>query len=269
VLVRELENGLGVRLLDRHTRRVELSEAGRDFHVFVQRVLRDLDDAVQSVSSLRDKRKGLLRVAAPQLMACTLMPQVIAGYQKLFPQVEVKLIDTLPEQMLERVLNTEVELAVGPDAPAGNTLVRRPLFRDRHHLICQPDHPLAARKKVRWKDVARHPFIAPTRDFMRRLGPELAEAEQGESLIVPVHEVSYMTTALGMVAAGLGVTACPSYSGPLVRAYGLAMREVADPVFYREVCIYQSPVKSLSPAARSFVEHLEAFVASQMPELAA
>src|SRR4051794_13882074 len=101
VLVRELENGLGGRLLHRHPRRVELSEAGRDFHVFVQRLLRELDDAVQGVASLRDKRRGLLRVAAPQLMACTLMPRVIAGYQQRFPEVEVRLIDTLPEQMLE------------------------------------------------------------------------------------------------------------------------------------------------------------------------
>jgi DNA-binding transcriptional LysR family regulator len=266
VLVRELENGLGVRLLDRHTRRVELSEAGREFHAFVQRLLRELDDAVQGVTQLRDKGRGLLRVAAPQLMACTLMPQVIASYQQLFPQVEVKLIDTLPEQMLERVANAEVEVAVGPDAPAADTLARLPLFRDRHHLICQPDHPLASRRRVRWRDVAKHPFIAPTRDFMRRLGPELQEADP-TALLAPVHEVSYMTTALGMVAAGLGVTACPSYAGPLVRAYGLAMREVAEPVFYREVCIYQSPVRSLSPAARSFVEHLQAFVVKQMPGL--
>src|SRR5947208_11874097 len=88
VLVRELENELGVRVLDRHTRRVVLSDAGRDLWPHVQRVLNELEDAMQSVGSLRDKKKGLLKIAAPQLMACTLMPRVIAGYRVKFPDVE-------------------------------------------------------------------------------------------------------------------------------------------------------------------------------------
>jgi DNA-binding transcriptional LysR family regulator len=259
VLVRELEGELGVRLFDRHTRRVELADAGRDLYPFVQRVLRELDEAVHSVGNLRDKKKGFLRVAAPQLMACTLMPKVIAGYQEAFPDIEVHLHDTLPEQTLERLMAADVELAIGPDGVSSPELTRRPLLRDRHLLICQPDHPLARKKKVRWSELAGLPFIAPTRDFMRRLEPELAAAGV-EKPVTPAHEVSYMTTALGLVAAGLGVTACPSYSEPLVKAYGLEMRPLVEPEFFREVCIYSARGRSLSPAAESFVKYVSAFV---------
>jgi len=260
VLVRELEAELGVRVLDRSTRRVELTEAGRDLYPFAQRVLRELEDAVSSVGELRDKKKGLLRVAAPQMMACTLMPQVIAAYRERYPQVEVQLWDTVPELMIERVLSAQVELAVGPDVAAPPELARRPLLSDRHHFICKPDHPLARRKQVRWRELAGLPFIAPTHDFMRRLEPELAAAGQAAPLVLPVHQVSYMTTALGLVAAGLGVTAVPSYAAPLVQGHGLAMRPLVDPVFYREVCIFSAAARSLSPAAQGFVEFTTAFV---------
>ena len=65
------------------------------------------------------------------------------------------------------------------------------------------------------------------------------------------------------MAAGLGVTACPSYAAPLVQGHGLAMRPLVDPVFYREVCIYSAAARSLSPAAQSFVEFITGFVARE------
>lgn len=69
-------------------------------------------------------------------------------------------------------------------------------------------------------------------------------------------EVSYMTTALGMVAAGQGLTVCPTYSAPLVRAWGLVMVRLTSPDFHREVCVYASARRSLSPAAAAFIELL-------------
>jgi len=262
VLVRELERELGVRVLDRSTRRVQLSDSGRDFYPYVQRVLNELGEAVTSVGNLRDKKKGLLRIAAPQLMACTLMPRVIAAYGELYPDVEVRLADTLPERTLAAVLAGEAELAVAPDGGAGPEFARQPLLRDRHWLICQGDHALTRKKKVRWKELEGSAFIAPTRDFMQRLQPQLNAAAKDVTL-APVHEVSFMTTALGMVAAGIGLTAAPSYSAPLARAYGLEMRLLVEPQFYRDVCIFSSASKTFSPAAQSFVEFLHRFVSGK------
>jgi DNA-binding transcriptional LysR family regulator len=262
VLVRQLERELGVRLFDRSTRHVSLAEPGRDFYPFALRVLNELDHAVTSVGNLRDKKKGLLRLAAPQLMACTLIPPVIAGFTAAFPDVDVKLYDTPPDQMLGAVTAGQVEVAVGPDGDAEQALEKRPLLRDRHWLICRADHPLTRKRKVRWADLAGSPFIAPTRDFMSRLQLQLDQPARGLR-IVPAHEVGYMTTAMGMVAAGLGVTACPSYSAPLAKAYGLAMRLLVEPQFYREVCIYSVAKKSLSPAAEAFVEFIQGYVKKQ------
>ncbi len=214
---------MGVQLLDRNTRSVQLSEAGREFLPSVHRLLGDLTSAVAGVTDLRDKKKGLLRLAAPQLMACTLMPRVIALYREQYPDVDVRLTDTLPENLLAGVTAGDVELAVGQDVAVDGAIERRTLLRDRHWLICPPGHAFANRRKVRWRELEPYTFIAPTRDFRQRVLPELAPAERDYMLRPATQEVSYMTTALGMVASGLGLTVCPTYSAPLVRAHGLQM----------------------------------------------
>ena len=71
VLVREMERELGLSLFDRHTRRVELSEAGRDMQPYVKRMLNELQQAVHSMTDLRDQHRGVLRIAATQLIAST------------------------------------------------------------------------------------------------------------------------------------------------------------------------------------------------------
>lgn len=256
VLVRELERELGVRLLDRHTRAVQLSDAGRDFLPYVEQAFVELRAGAATVAGLRDKSRGLVRVSAPQLMACTLMPQVMAAFRDRHPAIEVRLSDTLPELMLQRLAGGDVDVAIGPEAAVAADLVRQPVLRDRHWLIAPRDHPLARSARVRWSDVRQYPFIAPTKDFMKRLAPELAR-QRTPIVVEPAYEVSYMTTAIGMVAHGLGITACPSYSLPLVEGYGLTMRALSAPVFYRTVCAFRIAGRSLSPAAAAFLDTLE------------
>ena len=262
VLVRELESELGVRVFDRHTRRVVLSEAGRDLHPHVLRVLDGLADAEASVNGLRDKKRGHVRVAAPQLMACTLMPQVMAAFCAQYPDIQITLIDTLPEQLLGLVQTGQVALAVGPDAGPAPDLERQTVLRDIQRLVCRPDHPLARRRKVRWEELQPHAFLAPTRDFMKRLMPQLLTLPRPVTL-APAHELSYITTALGMVAAGLGITACPSYAAPLIAAYGLKSVPLVEPQFHREVCVYQRAGTSLAPAAQAFMDCLIGITSGQ------
>ena len=266
ILVRELESELGIRVLDRTTRRVQLTDAGKEFLPTVLRVFNELNVGIAGVSSLRDKKSGTVRVAAPQLMACTLMPQVIERFNQRYADIRVQLFDTAPEQTLTRLLSGEVELAIGPDTSTNVELTRQSLFQDQHLLVCRPDHPLATRRRLRWRDLTAYPFIAPTRDFLKWLTVELLLAAPTVE-ILPVHEVSYMTTAIGMVAAGVGVTACPSYSRRLVKGYGLQMRAVSEPVFTRQVSVYNLANRSLSPAAASFQEVLVEVVAENTKEL--
>lgn len=250
VLVRELERELGARLFDRHTRRVLLTEAGQELLPYATRVLADVEQAAGAVADLRDKSRGRLRLAMPQLMASTLGARAVAAFHRQHPGVAIELHDAPTDQLVAHVLSGEVELAIGVEVPSGADVQRRVLLRDRHWLVCPAAHPLAGRAQVRWKDLAAVPFISPTRDFVRWLEPLLAPRGL---LPVPAHTVAYVSTALGLAAAGLGVTLVPTYGGPLARAWGLVLRPLVAPVFERDVQIYSAPGRSLTPAATAFV----------------
>ena len=250
VLVRELERELGARLFDRHTRRVLLTEAGHELLPHATRMLADLEQAAASVAGLRDKRRGRLRLAMPQLMASTLGARAVAAFHRQHPGVAIELHDTPTDQLVAQVLAGEVELAIGVEVPSSADVQRRVLLRDRHWLVCPAAHALAGRVQVRWRDLKGVPFISPTRDFVRWLEPLLAPRGL---LPVPAHTVGYVSTALGLVAAGLGVTLVPTYGGPLAHAWGLVLRPLVAPVFERDVQIYSAPGRSLTPAAQAFV----------------
>lgn len=202
-----------MQLLDRHTRQVRLSEAGREFLPSVHRLLAELQTAVAGVTDLRDKKKGVLRLAAPQLMACTLLPQVIAAFRARYPDVQVRLADTLPEQLLAGVMAGDAELAVGQDVAVDPKIERRTLFCDRHWLICPPDHPFAQRSSVRWHELGPWTFIGPTRDFRSRIAPELAPDARGAS--------AYRHTGGVLHDHGLGNRRDRDPGSAVVRAYSV------------------------------------------------
>ncbi|MDP3138292.1 MAG: LysR family transcriptional regulator [Burkholderiaceae bacterium] len=258
MLVIQLERELGVRLLDRSTRRMRLTEAGKDLYANARRVLQEVSLAVESVEDLREKRKGRVRIAAPQILAATLLPAAMAEYSHAHPGIDLQLTDTMPQDLVTAVISGQADLAIGPDSGADDRQVlRRTLANDRFWLVVPSDHALARRKTVRWRDALAYPFIAPSQDFVQRFAADFSPYK-GDAKLQVVRTVSYITTALGMVTAGLGLTACPGYARPMVRGWGLSARTLVEPQFERAVCLYYLQDKELPIAAQSFVEFLEA-----------
>ncbi len=260
LLIRELERQLDASLFDRTTRQVELTAAGREFQPRVRRLLNELGEAAAAVADIRDKRKGVLRLAAPQLIASTVVPAVLGLFVERFPGVELRLQDCPADMLLERVSSAEAELAIGPDT--GHELPeleRHPVVSDRHWLVCRTGDFPAGRKSVRWNQLAGLRFVAPTRDFVARM-TDAVGAACDPLLEQPRREVSYFTTAFGLVAAGLGVTLCPTYAREIVKAYGLRMVALDGPIFSREVCIWSRRNNQWSAAATGFVQTLHEVV---------
>jgi DNA-binding transcriptional LysR family regulator len=255
-LIRQLEVRVGLQLLDRSTTKVRVSAAGKDFYPFAGRMLDALSTAAAAATSLRERKRGCVRIAAPQMMSCSLIPSVIAAYCKEYPEVHVKLSETAPEQLASKIVNGDVELAVGPDDLEAVGVVKTTLMKDRYFLVCTKDHALASRNTVLWADLAAQRFVSPTRDFMTLLNKELRRSEVHIEL-EPIAEVSYMTTALAMAAAGLGATVCPQSSHAIVQAFGLVTRPLGNPEFFRTMSTFALRGASLSPAARGFLKFLQ------------
>jgi len=258
-LIKELEQILGVRLVDRSTRRIQLSEIGRDFYPLVEKIIQDLDAALGDVANLKALKTGVVRIAAPQLMSCTLLPEVVAAYRIEHPEVQVRLVDCAVESVASRVFSGEVDFGIGPERAPTPVVAAQTLFEMPFVLVFPEQHPLAQVERISWSDAVNYPLIALQGQFTERLLLDL-HAVLRELTLKPSHEVAFMSTALSMVSAGLGITACLPYAGSLVKLYRLQMRLLHDPVVTRKFLVYTREGRSLSPAAESFIDFLFRFV---------
>lgn len=253
--IKELEQALGLRLFDRSTRRLNLSEVGQGLHPLVEKILHDLDDVLAKVDDLKALKGGAVSIAAPQLLASTLLPEVIAAYSRAQPQVRVKLTDCVVEGVIPRVFSGEVDIGVGPERDANSAITATQLFEMPFMAVFPPGHALEKRKTLRWSDLERYPVISLQGQFTERLMGDLYGSARIQGL-QPTNEVAFMSTALSMVNEGLGITICMPYAAAQVRLYGLVMRPLTNPVVSRKFYLYTRNGHTLSPAAQSFLDFL-------------
>jgi DNA-binding transcriptional LysR family regulator len=122
-------------------------------------------------------------------------------------------------------------------------------------MWCAPSHPLSARRRVQWQQLRDVPIVATGRDHERAVDQMLADLPV-EARIVPADVVDNVTTAFGIASRGLAVTLAPAYVAPLARTFGLVMKRIVEPETIREVCLYRSTERALSPPAAGFADFL-------------
>lgn len=264
-LIKELEQTLATKLVDRSTRRVSLTDTGERLYPLLEAAVHDLDDVLQRAIDPQAMQSGVVRVAASQLLASTLLPELIAGYQAQHPASRVKLVDAPVEDVMARVFSGEVELGIGPEREPNSDITSTRLFDGPFMAVFPHDHPLARYKRLRWSQLSAWPVITLQGQFTERLKLDLRKADPALAF-APATEVGFMATALSMVKAGLGVALCIPYAAALVELYGLKMSPLSQPVVLRSFEVFTRRGRSLSPAAQSFLDFIGPKVRS-MPHL--
>lgn len=264
-LIKELEQALGTKLVDRSTRRVYLTDTGERLYPMLDAAVHDLDDVMRRAVDPQNLQSGLVRVAASQLLASTLMPELIADYQRQHPASRIKLVDTPVEDVMARVFSGEVELGIGPEREPNSDITSSHLFEGPFMAVFPQDHPLARHRQVRWSQLAPYPVITLQGQFTELLIQDLRKADP-DLTFKPTTEVAYMATALSMVKAGLGVALCIPYAASLVALYDLKMSPLGHPQVRRHFEVFTRRGRSLSPAAQNFLDFIGPKIRS-MPHL--
>lgn len=258
ILVRDLESEIGVRLFDRHTRMVSLTLVGQEFLPQARKILKDLELAVGDVRDNASLRRGQVTIAAAIVLAATIVPPIIARFLRMYPEISVNIRDMPEEQISPALKRNEVDMAIGTLSEDDPEIAATPLLRDKLMLFCREDHRFAKRKSVRWSELQDENLIT-----LAAANPLRNIVEHNLLRVVPnyrpKYEVRFSTTAISMIAAGMGVAVLPENSSQLASAVRVTTVDLADPHVMRDVSLLQRLHHSLSPAA----EHLKAvFIAS-------
>ena len=261
--VRDLEEALGVRLLDRTTRRVELTEAGREFRGAASKILDDLGVAIENAGQLADRKRGRIVIAAPPLLAAVMLPPAIGELQKTYPGLKVVIMDARNDVIVEAVRNGQVDCGIGTFSALEGNIDRSAIARDQLMFFCPRDSQFAGSQNMSWAQLARQPLITLTRDSGIRLLVEIG-FENAQIEMNPAYEVTQITTALALVRAGLGVAVLPTYARAVSDKGILAKR--LEPSISRDIVMIRPTGRSMSPALATFEAVLRRYAKRLLPE---
>ena len=252
--VAALEARMRLRLFDRTTRRVNLTDAGR---VYLERCLECLqafDDADASVSQLAQKPRGLLRVAAPVDMP----PQfsdVVYRYANTYPDVTVDLrLSNRPVDLVEEGIDVAIRVA---PALEGN-FVARPLARTRVAVAASPAYLRKYGRPLKPADLGRHRMLAFTEPRLRN---EWTFARGSKRVTVKFDPVFISNNGNSLRAAGVAGVAIamgPSFMLGSDIALGTLEPMLTDWMVVPELRVYTiyPHRRFLSPKVKAFVDAL-------------
>lgn len=204
--IRRLEQELGVPLLDRGEDGLVMTEAGRSFQRFAERTLEHYDELWRELRSQRWRLRGTLRLGASTIPGEFVVPQILARFKELHPDVQASVAIADTAEVVSRLLKREFQVAfVGAEVKVADLVTSR-LIDDEIILIVHPEHPFAQRRSIDFEDLSGQPLILRESGSgtMRSLSQGLSE----RGLELPTDAAVILGSSraiISAVASGLGI----------------------------------------------------------------
>jgi LysR family transcriptional regulator, benzoate and cis,cis-muconate-responsive activator of ben and cat genes len=206
--IRDLEDEIGVRLLERTAKSVSLTQAGRVFLPEARAVLQRADQAIKKAQAVAGADTEL-HVGYSPTPSARLLPVILRAYQRAMPHARVRLHDWRNDENLAGLRQGGLHLAfvfLPPRKSALGNLRFEALTQESARLAVSPKHPFTRRDNVSLADAAREPFVVYNReeypDYRRRL---IAVFAKVKTKLRIVEEHDGFTSLIPAIEAGRGV----------------------------------------------------------------
>jgi len=251
--IRALEEEVGARLLDRSGGRVSLTAAGKLFFKYAEETIEHRKNILNEIAETERVPRGEIVVGANEGTCLHILPEVFAQFKRDYPNVAVSIKRADYARILESILENAVDFGVVSLPVNDNRLEAQMIHRDYLVAITAPRHPLAARKTVTVAELAAFPLVLPrlghTRDALDALFYD-HHVKQSTAM-----ELDSSELLKRFVAAGIGVGfIARSNIEEDIRAKVLVAITLADVQIRRDLALVFRKDKSLSRAARAFME---------------
>lgn len=205
--ISELEKSLGVRLLERSTRQLRMTEIGQDYYARCRRGLEEFEAANLMVSDRQSEVSGTLRISVPPNLSEVIVAPLVVGFQALYPNVVFRVLVT---DRYVHLIEDGIDLAMRVGELADSNLVARRLLSYRHLLVASPQYLEKAGQPKHPKDLDDHPLIAFTPWFGEPVWP-LTDGEKVEKVLVkPGFSINDYNGVQRAVLSGSGIGEVPS-----------------------------------------------------------
>jgi DNA-binding transcriptional LysR family regulator len=206
--IKALEEELGCRLFERvGTRTICLTSSGEILLQYAESVLRGHARLMERLHHMQGLPKGPLKIAAPFTTLYHLLPERLAGYMKIYPEVELTLLDRSQERAIDLLKDGEIDLCFALESLVPKTFTPLRWLPVETVLMVPRGHPLGKCERVTFDRLAQYPLILPPKHMRtgcrQRLERELAELGMAYRIVMESSNVELSSTYVEM---GLGIS---------------------------------------------------------------
>lgn len=247
--IKKMEAQMGGKLFSRSTRRVQLTPEGETLLPTAKRLINEWDETFQDMQNLFAVRQGKLTLAAMPSFAEARLPQILHQYHDRYPNIRLRIVDVVMEEVIDSVLTGHAELGFTFEPEVSDGLIFAPLFDDCFVAVVHEYHPLADSVTIKLEDCFAYPFIAMNRGSAIRKWTEQAAVRVGNMNIIA--ETGQLGSVGQLIAQGLGISVVPALCCAQMEARGLKCIDIDNNPLVKRVGLIRQARGGISVAAQA------------------
>lgn len=227
--IRRLEQELGVELLHRTKRRVQLTEPGRAFLDEARKVIAQAETAVAVAQRAGRGEVGRLVIGFLGAATFSLLPAILKVFRQRFPGVEIELHELKAFELVQALHQGRIHVGLVRMPVHDELLSVEPILEEKLVVALPEQHPLAEKPRVAFGDLAAEAFLLPPRQLAPGFYEQLTDLAQQAGFSLRIGpEASQLQTILNLVAAGMGITLVPE-SVMQMSGRGVVFKRLPEP----------------------------------------
>lgn len=265
-MVKVLEAELGVTLLYRTTRQIELTDAGRAVLRQAQQIVSSFQNLQSELSDVLKLKTGHIVIGLPPMVGASFFPKVLGQFSQEYPGITIKLIEVGSKQVEYGIEDGSLDigvvaLPVKADALEMFSFVKEPLM-----VIVHSRHPFAVKQQISLKELKNEPLVLFREDFSLH-DTILEKCYQKGFYPKIISESSQWDFIAEMVASQLGVAMLPRTICKDLDPHRIHSIPLVDPVIYWHLAIIWKKDKYLSFAAKEWIKFTGALFGVEVNKL--
>lgn len=253
--IRNLEKELGVKLLDRKSRAVEMTPQGAKFYKYAVEMINARAQAFDALDNSSDRVEGILEIQSSSIPAVTFLPDLLAGFRMEHSGIQYYVSSSDTQTVIDNITERRGEIGFIGDEPGGGGIESVKVFTDKVVMIAPASYDIPDR--ITMSEAVTYPFIwRETGSATRKSFEDAAVAMGYDKEVFDVAALfDDMDSVIRAVEAGLGVAII---SEKVASTIGSRTRIIQIEDFDEERSFYIITLRSssLSPAAEAFMEYV-------------
>ncbi|WP_413376602.1 LysR family transcriptional regulator [Alkalihalobacillus sp. 1P02AB] len=261
-IIQSMEDELGIKLFDRSTRHLYITDEGKAIIPYAKRLLLKMEDFMKVASEQHQATTGHVKFGLPPVIGSSFFPSVIAQFRKAYPGIELEIVEEGSRIVEQKLLDGQLDVGVAILPLDKEKFEVQPIIERKLKLVLPKHHRFALQKAVKLKDLKDEEFLMFSRGFTLYDRVRDACIKAGFEPIV-VQESSQWDFMIKMVSVGNGICVLPETICEHVHLYDCTAVDLIEPVIEWNLALIRRKDSYLFSTMKTWMEFVSVSLKNQ------